>query len=189
MVAVSNFSGFARMPWALANRWPIPHSSGFVGHSRTFFERLALCSPGEHRGKRKSEEGPQPALEKRTALEILDSHSCSDRPCVTRHNAADQSRYGQGNGSCRWKRNDPLHLRQRQLRQSTCKDTCAQNWPPMVATRNATPWENWTILQRDDGSRMWAYKGKPLYTWKNDKVPGDTSGDGANEGTWHVAKP
>jgi predicted lipoprotein with Yx(FWY)xxD motif len=35
---------------------------------------------------------------------------------------------------------------------------------------------------------MWVYKGKPLYTWKNDKAPGDTTGDGVN-GTWHLATP
>lgn len=72
---------------------------------------------------------------------------------------------------------------------SACNDACAQNWPPFVATANAKPWESWTIVNRDDGSKMWAYKGKPLYTWKNDKAPGDTSGDGANGDTWHVAKP
>jgi predicted lipoprotein with Yx(FWY)xxD motif len=36
---------------------------------------------------------------------------------------------------------------------------------------------------------MWAYKGKPVYTYVNDKAPGDTNGDGANGGTWHIAKP
>jgi predicted lipoprotein with Yx(FWY)xxD motif len=39
---------------------------------------------------------------------------------------------------------------------------------------------------RDDGSRQWAYEGKPLYHWSKDKSPGDKTGDNFN-GMWHVA--
>jgi predicted lipoprotein with Yx(FWY)xxD motif len=72
---------------------------------------------------------------------------------------------------------------------SMCNGPCAENWLPMMATASGQPWEDWTIVGRDDGTRMWAYKGKPLYTWKNDKAPGDTTGDGFNNGLWHVARP
>jgi predicted lipoprotein with Yx(FWY)xxD motif len=34
-----------------------------------------------------------------------------------------------------------------------------------------------------------AYKGRPLYTWKNDKKPGDITGDGFLNGAWHIAQP
>jgi predicted lipoprotein with Yx(FWY)xxD motif len=40
---------------------------------------------------------------------------------------------------------------------------------------------------RDDGSRQWAYKGKPLYGYVADVTPGQASGDGVN-GRWHVAR-
>lgn len=72
---------------------------------------------------------------------------------------------------------------------SACNGPCAQNWPPLLAAADAKPAGDWTVVTRDDGSKMWAYKGKPLYTWKNDKAPGDTSGDGFANGAWHIAKP
>jgi predicted lipoprotein with Yx(FWY)xxD motif len=34
-----------------------------------------------------------------------------------------------------------------------------------------------------------AYRGKPLYTWVKDQKPGDTTGEGVNNNTWHVAQP
>jgi predicted lipoprotein with Yx(FWY)xxD motif len=72
---------------------------------------------------------------------------------------------------------------------SACNGPCAGNWSPLVATASDKPSGDWTIVTRDDGSTMWAYKGKPLYTWKNDKAPGDTTGDGAANGAWHMAAP
>ena len=48
---------------------------------------------------------------------------------------------------------------------------------------------DWTIVTRDDGSKMWALKGKPLYTFAKDTKPGDTTGDGFLNGAWHIAKP
>jgi predicted lipoprotein with Yx(FWY)xxD motif len=35
---------------------------------------------------------------------------------------------------------------------------------------------------------MWAYKGKPVYLWINDKAKGDVTGDGVG-GNWVLAKP
>jgi predicted lipoprotein with Yx(FWY)xxD motif len=72
---------------------------------------------------------------------------------------------------------------------SMCNGTCAQNWLPMMAGAKPEAIGDWTPVTRDDGNKMWAYKGKPVYSWINDKAPGDTTGDGANGGTWHVAKP
>ena len=71
---------------------------------------------------------------------------------------------------------------------SACNGQCAVNWPPLMATGDAKPSGDWTIVTRDDGSKMWAYKNKPLYTWINDKAPGDVTGDGVNN-VWHIAAP
>jgi predicted lipoprotein with Yx(FWY)xxD motif len=46
-----------------------------------------------------------------------------------------------------------------------------------------------TIITRDDGSKQWAYKSRPLYIWKNDNKPGDITGDGFLNGAWHIAQP
>jgi predicted lipoprotein with Yx(FWY)xxD motif len=71
---------------------------------------------------------------------------------------------------------------------SACNGPCAQNWPPLAAKGDAKPMGDWTIVTRDDGSKQWAYKGKPLYTYVKDSKAGDTSGDGFKD-IWHVAKP
>jgi predicted lipoprotein with Yx(FWY)xxD motif len=70
---------------------------------------------------------------------------------------------------------------------ATCTGGCASAWPPLAATSSDKPVGKFTIVTRDDGSLQWAYSGKPLYTWRNDKAPGDMTGDGVG-GKWHVAK-
>lgn len=70
---------------------------------------------------------------------------------------------------------------------SNCYDQCAVNWPPFMASADAEAEGDWTIVDRTDGTKMWAYRGMPLYYWVNDAAPGDTTGDGVG-GTWHVVK-
>jgi predicted lipoprotein with Yx(FWY)xxD motif len=70
---------------------------------------------------------------------------------------------------------------------SVCNGPCAQNWPPLMAAADAKASGDWTIVTRDDGSKQWAYKGKPLYLWAKDQKPGDKTGDGFNN-AWRVAK-
>ena len=71
---------------------------------------------------------------------------------------------------------------------SVCNGPCATNWPAFAATSSSASGD-WTIVTRDDGSRQWAFKGKPLYTFAKDAKPGDRTGDGFNNNTWHVAHP
>jgi len=70
---------------------------------------------------------------------------------------------------------------------SACNGPCATNWPPLIAGADAKASGDWTTITRDDGTRQWAYKGKPLYTWSKDAKPGDKTGDGFNS-VWHTAK-
>ena len=72
---------------------------------------------------------------------------------------------------------------------SMCNGPCAENWPALAAADNAKPTADMTVVVRDDGKKMWAYKGKPLYTFKKDVAPGETNGDGFLNGAWHMAKP
>lgn len=71
---------------------------------------------------------------------------------------------------------------------SGCNNQCAVNWPPLMAGANDTSRGDWAVVMRDDGSKQWAYKGKPLYLWIKDTKPGETTGDGVN-GVWHAARP
>ncbi|WP_406820402.1 hypothetical protein ACJA3S_25465 [Pseudomonas sp. KnCO4] len=72
---------------------------------------------------------------------------------------------------------------------SMCNDGCASNWPPLMVKATDEPAEGkWTVVMRDDGSKQWAYDGKPLYTFIKDKKAGDMTGDGVKD-VWHVAKP
>lgn len=71
---------------------------------------------------------------------------------------------------------------------SNCGGKCAGNWPPLVAPADAVNMNDWTVVVRGDGSKQWAYKGKPLYRWMNDRQPGDIDGDGRFN-VWHIAVP
>jgi predicted lipoprotein with Yx(FWY)xxD motif len=70
---------------------------------------------------------------------------------------------------------------------STCYDKCAKNWPPLKASAKAKPMGEWTVVKRKNGAHMWAYDGKPVYTFIKDKKAGDTNGDGVGE-MWHMLK-
>jgi predicted lipoprotein with Yx(FWY)xxD motif len=70
---------------------------------------------------------------------------------------------------------------------SACNGPCAANWPPLAAAADAKASGDWSMITRDDGSKQWAYKGKPVYLWSKDQKPGDMTGDGFN-GIWHVVK-
>ena len=73
---------------------------------------------------------------------------------------------------------------------SSCNDRCAMAWPPAMAPTGAKEVGDFTMITRDDGSKQWAWKGKPLYTFSRDTKPGDANGnDVGPNGThiWHCA--
>lgn len=71
---------------------------------------------------------------------------------------------------------------------SSCVEKCAEAWPPLHVSAGAKPFGDWTIMSRDDKSKQWAFKGKPLYTFAKDTAAGQKRGEGAASGTWHVAR-
>jgi predicted lipoprotein with Yx(FWY)xxD motif len=71
---------------------------------------------------------------------------------------------------------------------SACNGPCATNWPPLMAASADAGSGEWTVVSREDGSRQWAYRGKPVYFWARDAKPGDRTGDGFNN-AWHLARP
>ncbi len=71
---------------------------------------------------------------------------------------------------------------------SACNGNCLVNWPALAAPADAAASGDWTVITRDEGAKQWAYKGKPLYTFIQDKKPGDMTGEGKG-GVWHMVKP
>jgi len=71
---------------------------------------------------------------------------------------------------------------------SNCNGLCTHFWPPLTAQADAQPMSDWTVITRKDGSKQWAYRDKPLYTYGKDKKPGETKGEGSGS-VWHQAAP
>ncbi|MEO8857235.1 MAG: hypothetical protein ABI343_09630 [Burkholderiaceae bacterium] len=71
---------------------------------------------------------------------------------------------------------------------SVCNGPCANNWPPLMAKATDKPMGDYTIITRDDGSKQWALKGKPLYYWSKDSKAGDKTGDGVANNAWHIVR-
>jgi predicted lipoprotein with Yx(FWY)xxD motif len=68
-----------------------------------------------------------------------------------------------------------------------CTDSCAQIWPPLLLRNGATPPRavrgaagTFGVVVRPDGTRQLAYRGRPLYTYVDDKKPGQVLCDGVN---------
>jgi predicted lipoprotein with Yx(FWY)xxD motif len=71
---------------------------------------------------------------------------------------------------------------------STCNAGCAEKRPPLMAADKAVASGDFTVITRDDGKKMWAYRYRPLYTSQTDAAPGDIRGDNPAQ-LWHVARP
>jgi predicted lipoprotein with Yx(FWY)xxD motif len=70
---------------------------------------------------------------------------------------------------------------------SPCNEKCLQNWRPHPAGIMARATGLWSIVTRPDGTRQWAFDGKPLYTYVADRRPGDTLGQDAHAKDWDLA--
>jgi predicted lipoprotein with Yx(FWY)xxD motif len=70
---------------------------------------------------------------------------------------------------------------------SNCGMLCREYWPPALAPAEAQPSGDITIVALDDGKRQWAWKDRPLYTYVDDKNPGDVTGEGV-DGEWYVVR-
>ena len=71
-----------------------------------------------------------------------------------------------------------------------CTDsTCLSVWKPLVVAKSKTPTgtKSLSAVKRPDGRRQVAYKSGPLYTFVQDRKPGDMNGNGFRDvGVWRV---
>lgn len=72
---------------------------------------------------------------------------------------------------------------------SVCLGACANIFPPYLVSSTDKAQAPWSLATREDGSRQWSYKGRPLYRFYADERKGVAGGDGLNRKTWHIARP
>ncbi|MHB1206673.1 MAG: hypothetical protein ACYCZX_13975 [Rhodospirillaceae bacterium] len=65
-----------------------------------------------------------------------------------------------------------------------CASPCV--WQPAAAAQLAEPAGDFSLIQRPDGIKQWAYKGKGLYSYVGDLAPGDANGIGVDK-KWNVS--
>jgi predicted lipoprotein with Yx(FWY)xxD motif len=79
---------------------------------------------------------------------------------------------------------------------SACYGQCAVYWPPLLTT--AKPVASGRVMgsllgttKRKDGKLQVTYKGHPLYTFVQDKKPGQTTGEGSTNfgAAWYALAP
>ena len=79
---------------------------------------------------------------------------------------------------------------------SECTGACASNWPPLEPKASPTVGSgaNASLLgttTRSDGARQVTYSGHPLYLYRGDQKPGDTTGQGLVDfgAAWYALSP
>ncbi|CCH34021.1 hypothetical protein ABZ816_09375 [Actinosynnema sp. NPDC047251] len=76
---------------------------------------------------------------------------------------------------------------------SNCEGTCAETWPPLLATGGAPALEGVDpalvgTVKRADGTEQVTLAGWALYAYAKDEAPGQWKGQGVG-GTWFVVQP
>jgi predicted lipoprotein with Yx(FWY)xxD motif len=75
---------------------------------------------------------------------------------------------------------------------------CAQQWSPLIASANAKPVGAWTLIDRPEGGKQWAFEGHPVHRSYKDLLAGDVNGlersesllgNAITSGRWSVAVP
>ena len=73
---------------------------------------------------------------------------------------------------------------------SACTGMCLVNWPVLAASATDKDMGAWKVISRDDGSKQWSYKGKPIYAHVGHEGPDEVIKIAAAAGGhWHVLTP
>lgn len=71
---------------------------------------------------------------------------------------------------------------------SNCNGECAEYWPALIVAPGSAESPHMTMIKREDGRMQWATaNGMPLYTYVDDKAPGEIKGDNFHN-EWHIVK-
>jgi predicted lipoprotein with Yx(FWY)xxD motif len=64
---------------------------------------------------------------------------------------------------------------------------CVGVWHPLTGTAASSSVPSLGVVKRPDGTVQVTYSGRPLYTFAQDRAPGETNGQGVKDvGTWSV---
>jgi len=66
---------------------------------------------------------------------------------------------------------------------SNCYNECLKDWAPVAAPQVAKSHGEWSVVERAPGARQWAFRGKPLYTYRLEKRT--RSMTGVDNPGWH----
>jgi predicted lipoprotein with Yx(FWY)xxD motif len=84
------------------------------------------------------------------------------------------------------------HYKKDLSEQSTCLDDCIKRWPIFysknISAASGLNAREFTTIDRVDGDKQTVFRGRPLYYFFQDKVPGDMKGEGVNK-VWYVINP
>jgi predicted lipoprotein with Yx(FWY)xxD motif len=79
---------------------------------------------------------------------------------------------------------------------SSCYGACAQSWPPLLTEGKPQAGEGAMASKlgttnRNDGTTQVTYAGRPMYTFVEDKKPGEANGNDVSAfgGQWYALKP
>jgi predicted lipoprotein with Yx(FWY)xxD motif len=61
---------------------------------------------------------------------------------------------------------------------SACSGDCLKPWGALAAPAGSVASTDWSVIERADGTRQWAWKKHPLYTYLQETKTGDISGEG-----------
>ena len=73
-----------------------------------------------------------------------------------------------------------------------CTGACLSLWTPLVVSKGTTPTgaAHLGTVRRPDGRTQVSYRGRPVYTFTQDRKPGDVKGNGFKDvGVWQPASP
>ncbi|WP_406340309.1 hypothetical protein [Streptomyces sp. NBC_00648] len=74
--------------------------------------------------------------------------------------------------------------------QSNCNDACTVTWPPVMASEASAASGSGIgpvgQVQRADGKQQLTLGGWPVYRFSKDNAPGDTNGQGVDNGAWNA---
>jgi predicted lipoprotein with Yx(FWY)xxD motif len=73
---------------------------------------------------------------------------------------------------------------------SACENGCERTWHPLLTGMMAVSTSpEWTLVRRADGTKQWAFQGKPLYTNVDDIDAGTRNGEGVANWRLALVKP